>query len=81
MDRGKNSPVVYVRLGDVHECAFFVKVYGVEVDAKGCNGTVEMIWDTEVSNFPGASVTSEWRLNLWFLEPLDTKLHHPILSY
>lgn len=37
-----------VKVGDVKKCAFVVEKYGVEVDFDGCNGTVELIWDTEV---------------------------------
>lgn len=38
-----------VKAGDVHKCAFMVQDYGIDVDFDGCNGTVEIIWDTEVS--------------------------------
>lgn len=37
------------KLGDVHKCTFVIQDYGVKVDFDGCNGTIEMIWDTEVS--------------------------------
>lgn len=46
-----------VQAGDVHKCAFMVPDYGIEVDFDGCDGIVEMIWDTEVSRILDFSIT------------------------
>lgn len=37
--------------GDVQNCAFVIEEYDVEADFDGCNGVVEMIWDTTMSLF------------------------------